>query len=78
MATSTGRTTTDNCDVVRNLPQLLLGAQNVGEDNANVWLPASNCHQQSKFLTQVKFVGTYRIRPIDVQLTGTLQSVPGH
>jgi hypothetical protein len=75
--TSTGRTTTDNCDIVDDLPELLFGVQNVGEDNANVWLPASNCHQQSKFLTQVKFIGTYTLRRIDVQLTATVQSVPG-
>jgi hypothetical protein len=75
--TSTGRTTTDNCDIVKNVPELLLGAQNVGEDNAGTWLPASSCHQQSKFLTQVKFLGTYTVPRVDVQLTATVQSVPG-
>jgi hypothetical protein len=75
--TSTGRTTTDNCEIVTRVPEMLFGAQNVGEANANVWLPASNCHQQSAFLTQVKFVGTYTVPRIDLQVSGTLQNVPG-
>jgi hypothetical protein len=75
--TSTGRTTTDNCEVVAQLPERLQGAQNVGEANGTVWLPASNCRQQSQFLTQVKFLGTYTVPRIDVQVTGTLQNRPG-
>jgi hypothetical protein len=75
--TSTGRTTTDNCGIVTKVPEALFGAQNVGAANANVWLPASNCHQQSKFLTQAKLLGTYMVPRIDVQLSATLQSNPG-
>jgi hypothetical protein len=75
--TSTGRTTTDNCEVVAQLPERLRGAENVGEANGTVWLPASNCHQQSEFLTQVKFLGTFTVPRIDVQVTGTVQSRPG-
>jgi hypothetical protein len=74
---SSGRTTTDNCDIVDDLPELLFSAQNLGDANANVWLPASSCHQQSKFLTQLKFIGTYTVPRVDVQLTATIQSVPG-
>jgi carboxypeptidase family protein len=84
--TSTGRTTTDNCEIVDDLPELLLPAQaltnepnvlSVGAVNANTWVPASNCHQQTKFLTNVKFLGTYMVPRIDVQIAATLQSYPG-
>ena len=74
---STGRTTTDICDVIDDLPEMLLGARNVGDANANVWLPASNCRQQSNFLTNVKFLGVYTIPRIDVQVSTTVQSYPG-
>jgi len=75
--TSTGRTTTDICDIVDDLPEMLLAARNVGEVNANVWLPASNCRQQSNFLTNFKFLATYTIPRIDVQVSTTVQSYPG-
>jgi hypothetical protein len=75
--TSTGRTTTDICDVVDDLPEILLGARNVGDVNANTWLPESNCFQQSKFLTNFKFLGTYTVPRVDVQVSGTMQSYPG-
>ena len=75
--TSTGRTTTDNCGIVDDLPEMLLGARNVGDVNANVWLPASNCRQQSNFLTNFKLLSVYMIPRIDVQLSTTVQSYPG-
>jgi hypothetical protein len=75
--TSTGRASYDNCEVARQLPETLLGASNLGEANANVWLPAANCKQTGNFLTQVKFIGTYVIPKIDVQFAATYQNVPG-
>jgi hypothetical protein len=75
--TSSGRTTTDVCDIVDDLPEILLGARNVGDVNANSWLPAANCRQQSDLLTTFKFLGTYTVPRIDVQLSTTLQSYPG-
>jgi hypothetical protein len=65
--TSTGRTTTDNCEVVDDMPELLIRAN----------LPAAYCRQQSKFLTDLKLLGTYTVPRIDVQVAATLQSVPG-
>lgn len=35
------------------------------------------CHQQSRFLTQLKLLGTYTVPRIDVQVSATVQSVPG-
>jgi hypothetical protein len=57
---STGKTTTDNCDVGSKL------------DNPS----ARFCHNETPFLTQYKFGGSY-VLPYDVQLSGTLQSFVG-
>jgi hypothetical protein len=75
--TSTGRASTDSCDVVKELPEILFGALNVAEENANVWLPGSYCHQVGDFLTQMKLLGTYTVPRIDVQVAATFQSLPG-
>jgi hypothetical protein len=75
--TSTGRTALNYCAVTQKLPELLFGADLVGDANANVWLPASNCDQSGNFLTQVKLIGTYTIPRIDVQVASTFQSLPG-
>jgi hypothetical protein len=82
---STGRTSQDYCDVAQELPEYLFGAalagggggQAVSTFNAGTWMPASYCRQQSKFLTNVKLLGTYTVPRIDVQLAATFQSFPG-
>ena len=74
---SSGRTSTDNCEIVTQLPEQLFGAQVLGVANANVWLPQANCSQTGAFLTQVKFLGSYTIPRVDVQISGGLQNVPG-
>jgi hypothetical protein len=58
---STGRATTDNCDVVGKV------------DNPSQRF----CHVETKFLRQVKFLGSYTVPRADVQVTGTVQSIPG-
>jgi hypothetical protein len=75
---STGRLTTDNCEVVAKLPETSLGQQTLQVTNAaaNV-VPAQYCHEQEPFLTQVKLLGSYLIPKIEVQISGTLQSIPG-
>src|SRR2546423_1042969 len=75
--TSTGRTSTDNCEVAAKLPEMQFGAPNVGDVNANVWQPAAYCHQVGHFLTQAKLIGTYLIPRLDVQVAATVQSLPG-
>jgi len=65
---STGRTSTDNCEIVEKVPEMLLGA---------VLTPRSHCHVDTAFLTQVKLLGSYTIPGIDVRLAGSFQSIPG-
>jgi Carboxypeptidase regulatory-like domain len=75
--TSSGRTSTDNCEVAAKLPEILFGASNLGAENANVWLPGAYCHQVGHFVTQAKLIGTYQVPRIDVQVAATVQSLPG-
>jgi len=58
---STGRNTTDNCEVVAKV------------DNPSPLY----CHEQDKFRTQVKFLGVYTVPRIEVQVSGSLQNTPG-
>jgi hypothetical protein len=61
---STGRQETDNCDVVRNLPEAAV-------------LTAPYCRQTEKFLTDVKMIGTYQVPKIDVSFSALFYSRPG-
>ena len=60
---STGKTTTDNCEIRQALPE---------SSPTNPY-----CHVETAFLTQGKFVGAYTIPRIDVLVSGTFQSLPG-
>jgi hypothetical protein len=66
---STGRTSTDNCEVAVQVPESL----RVG----GVWTPLEYCHQDTKFVTQVKALGSYTVPRVGVQISGTLISLPG-
>jgi hypothetical protein len=35
------------------------------------------CHIDTKLLTQVKFLGSYTLPRVDVQVSGSMQSIPG-
>jgi hypothetical protein len=59
--TTTQRQSTNNCEVLANL------------DNPS----QSFCDARGTFLTQVKFVGLYTVPRVDMQLSGTLQNLPG-
>ena len=54
---STGKRVTDNCDIVQKV------------DNPSTYL----CHQESPFLTQVKFLGSYPLPWYGIQVSGTFQ-----
>jgi hypothetical protein len=62
--TSTGRTSTDNCEILAAVPEASLTG-----------LPY--CRQQTNWLTQVKGLAAYTIPRIDVQISGTYQYLPG-
>jgi hypothetical protein len=66
---STGRTSTDNCDVVAKLPELI--------STATTAMPLGYCHMNSPLLAQVKGLGSYTIPRVDVQVGGSFQSNPG-
>jgi hypothetical protein len=65
---STGRQITDNCEILAKVPESSGAAAPTG-------LPY--CHQEQAFQTQVKFLGSYSIPKVDVQISGAFQSIPG-
>jgi hypothetical protein len=66
---STGRTSTDNCEVAAKLPESLTTLFGPA--------PLSYCHIDTLFLTQVKALGSYTIPKVDFQVSAALQSSPG-
>jgi Carboxypeptidase regulatory-like domain len=69
------RRTIDTCEVTAKLPETLLGAPVLSDANA-AFMPISFCHQQSPFRTLVKFLATYTVPRVDVQLSASFQSQP--
>jgi hypothetical protein len=61
---SSGRTATNNCEVLQKLPEL-----------NPVGLPF--CDNVQDFLTQYKFLGSYMVPKIRAQASATFQSLPG-
>jgi hypothetical protein len=77
---STGRTSLDVCDVRANLPELAItttGLTGGGSSPYSVSPTQPFCHIDSNFLTQVKFLGTYMVPKVDVQIAATFRSLPG-
>jgi hypothetical protein len=79
---STGRTSTDNCDVLERLPEISMTAAGVVPRpeipvTAGPLAPLDYCHVDTNFLTQVKLLGAYTIPRIDLQISGSFQSIPG-
>jgi hypothetical protein len=62
--TSTGRTSTDNCEILAVLPEITPSL-------------APYCHVDSNWLTQFKGAASYTVPRIDVGLSGTFQLLPG-
>jgi hypothetical protein len=60
---STGETTTDNCAVRAQLPEIA---------PVNPY-----CATSSGYVTQFKFLGAYTLPRIEVQVSGTFQALPG-
>jgi hypothetical protein len=64
---STGRATTDNCDVIANDQHAIV----TGSPSQR------GCHVQAAFLTQLKLLGTYVVPVIGMNVAATMQSTPG-
>ena len=84
--TSTQRRTTDNCSVVNQVaaePPPDRGGALPTYNPAGVLVGTSTlvgpqfCHVQGTFLTQLKFLGSYRIPKADLQFSASLQNLPG-
>jgi len=78
--TSTGRTIQDNCEILDDVPEGGVTAQqglNSALLDIGAGLAIPFCHQDSGWQTQVKMLGTYTVPRLDVQLAFTYQSVPG-
>jgi hypothetical protein len=78
-----GRTTVDNCDLRAALPEITILPANVAQrqgapvTNGLTAVPDSQCHVDTAFLQQFKFLGTYLVPKIDVQFGVTYQATPG-
>ena len=66
---SSGRTSTDNCDITSKHPELIW--------SSTAATPLDYCHMDSPFLTQVKGMGSYTVPKIDIQVGASFQSNPG-
>jgi hypothetical protein len=88
---STGRTVTDNCEVVTKSPEISSGLM-VASGTAVVPRPTSQavpfgsstgsgavpyCQLATNWLTQVKGLGSYTLPRVDVQTSVSFQSFPG-
>lgn len=72
---STGQRTNDNCEVLEAVPEAL-AITTFFYFFASGPLDVPYCHREAAWSTQVKFVASYTIPRIDVQVSGALQSVP--
>jgi hypothetical protein len=75
--TSTGRSSFDNCDIMNALPEVQFEGLNFFSPNFFTTLPRQFCKRDGTFLTQVKGYVGYIIPKADVQVSTTVQSLPG-
>ncbi len=83
---STGKSMTDNCDIVDDVPEALqapivaapAGIQPLvtAANTGGAWTPKQYCHQETPFLAQYKGLAAYTLR-YGIRLSGTFQSIPG-
>jgi hypothetical protein len=62
---STGRDSTNNCEIVEQLPEIALDT------------PLQYCDVTGAFVTNFKFLVSYTIPRVEVQVAATLQNIPG-
>jgi hypothetical protein len=73
---STGFQETDFCDVRDPAKASQFGGRSalIEELGAN---SLQTCHMKQNWLTQIKFLGSYTVPKVDVQIGATFQSIPG-
>jgi hypothetical protein len=62
---SVGKTMTDNCEIIDDVPEILGGQS------------AAYCHVESPFVPQYKGLASYTLPWYGIRASGTLQSLPG-
>src|SRR5262245_33357552 len=65
---TTGRKSTNNCDVAKKLPEVLTFA--------GIRQPLEFCDLHTPFLTQIKGLTSYTIPRVNLRVSGTFQSKP--
>jgi hypothetical protein len=68
---STGRRVTDTCEIRAVVPEMILPAP------APASLTNSYCRTEENFQTSVKFIGSYLVPRVDVQLSAAYRNEPG-
>jgi hypothetical protein len=74
--TSTGRQITDNCDIVAPANAGKFGNRSPLVESLGT-SSVDTCHVEEAWLTQVKFLGSYTVPKVDVQVGASYQNVPG-
>lgn len=69
---STGRTTTDQCEIFAALPELTVTAAGTAPTSTDF------CRMVTPWLTQAKAFGSYTVPKLDIQVAATFQSIPGN
>jgi hypothetical protein len=79
--TSTGRQTTNDCDIVDPANAGKFGSRSplveLLTSSLGVISPVSTCAVQQAWLTQIKFLGSFTIPKIEVRIGAAFQSIPG-
>ena len=68
----TGRTSTNNCDILKALPEMISGNTTGGVQDSLAY-----CDLQEPMITQGKLVAIYRVPRVDVQIAATYQNSVG-
>ena len=77
IGSSTGRSVTDNCDVVAQVPELLNAAlTNPSPFTANTYQPADSCHKVESWQTQIRGFASYTIPRVDVLVSSIMRFQP--
>ncbi|HEY1305907.1 MAG TPA: carboxypeptidase regulatory-like domain-containing protein [Vicinamibacterales bacterium] len=76
--TGTGRQVTNDCDIVNKLPEML---HTFFGDPTRLFFfaarPKEFCEQNNGFVTSIQGLAAYTLPKIDVQISGSLQNLPG-